>query len=47
MVFSLTKFVWNFAVCCKKDEDTEEMIPTAWGETHLTYKVVLNLVANI
>jgi hypothetical protein len=39
--------VWNFAVYCGKNEETEEVAHIARGEVHLTHKVVLDLVANV
>ena len=47
MAYSITKFVWNFAVYCGKNEDNEEMACVVWGEARLAHKVVLDLAADI
>lgn len=49
MVYGLfyTKFMWNFAVYCGKNEDTEEVARIAWGEARLAHKVILNLAVDV
>jgi hypothetical protein len=47
MACSITKFVWNFAVYCRKNEDNEEVVCVARGEARLVHKVVLDLAADI
>jgi hypothetical protein len=47
MACSLTKYVWNFAVYCGKNEETEEVACARRGEARLAQKVVLDLVVDI
>ena len=49
MVYSLfcDKFVWNFAIYCKKNNDTEEVAHVVWGKARLAHKVVLDLAVDV
>jgi hypothetical protein len=47
MACSITKFVWNFAVYCGKNEDNKEVVRVAREKARLAYKVVLDLVADV
>jgi hypothetical protein len=39
----MTKFIWNFAIYCKKNEDIERAAQITCGKSQLAYKVVLDL----
>jgi hypothetical protein len=41
MIYSLTKYVWNFTVYCGKNEETEEVAHASRGEAKLAQKVWL------
>jgi hypothetical protein len=43
MACSITKFVWNFAVYCGKEEGKKDVACVAWEEAKLAQKVVLDL----
>jgi hypothetical protein len=47
LVCSVTKFVWNFAIYCGKEEATSIVEPIARGEPKLAHKVVKELSKNI
>jgi hypothetical protein len=47
MACSVTKFVWNFALYCGKNEDNEEVARVARREARLAHKVVLNFAADV
>jgi hypothetical protein len=44
---SVTKFVWNFAIYCGKEEATSTVEPIARGEPKLAHKVVMDLAKDI
>ena len=47
MACSLTKFVWNFAVYCGKEEKSEDVAHIAREEACLVHRVVLDLAADV
>jgi hypothetical protein len=47
MACSLTKFVWNFAVYCGKEEEKEDVACIAWREARLAHKIVIDLAVDI
>jgi hypothetical protein len=47
MACSFTKYVWNFAVYCDKNEETEEVACARRGEVRLVQKIVLDLAVDI
>ena len=44
MVYGLfgDKYVWNFVVYCRKNENTKEVACVAWKESGMVYKVILD-----
>jgi hypothetical protein len=47
MACSVTKFVWNFAIYCGKNKETEKVVCVARGEASLAYKVILDLAIEL
>ena len=47
MTYLVTKFMWNFTVCCGKNEETKKVAYVAQGEAQLTHKVVLDLATDL
>jgi hypothetical protein len=43
LAYSVTKFVWNFAIYCSKEEATLTVEPIARGVPKLVHKVVMDL----
>jgi hypothetical protein len=47
LAYSVTKFVWNFAIYCGKVEATSTVEPIGRGEPKLAHKVVMELSRDI